>query len=663
MLADSVCRQLGESGLEYGEVKTAFTPRRMIVSVSDVEGTQPDQSKIQRGPAVSASFDSDGQPTKALEGFCKGQAVDPQEVVVEGDYVWVKKTVPGAQTRELLPALFLAAVEEVTFPKTMRWADSNFRFARPIRWILATYDREPVQVKIEHIESSVESRGHRFRSPDTFEARSFDELTTGLRERFVEPLFERRCDMILDQVKSLTGEDQPSNELVEENANLTEWPEALKGQFREEFLELPVPVLKTVMAKHERFFPVPDGNGLTNSFVSVRNGGQEDAVRNGNAWVLNARFNDARFFFEDDKKHTLTDFLDRTVSMTFQDKLGTVRQRCDRLARLANSVALWTGSRQDEAESASQAALFCKADLTTGLVSELDELQGVIGGEYARRDGHTNLVCYAVAHHYQPDHGLHSTTPELKAAVQVHITDQLDKVVGFLGIGFVPTGSSDPYALRKSVTQLIEAVLAWPTPLGGMWTLVQSALEGYRAQGFMLDQDKVSDSLAEILHARYMVMLGARHDVCAAAVLPGEAMFDPRGVRARVDALSQLINDSTFVQTATRPANIVGAARKKGLDVKVGPVREEDLQSDEAVALDRTIRTQSPMAAKCSQAEDVGGVVAALRPLAGPINAFFESTMVMVEDSGVRDARLSMLANCEQLLLTAGDFTKIVIEG
>lgn len=658
-LREGIERRLASAGVDFESSQVLYTPRRLIVSLAGVGAVQPDQDVVQRGPGLAAAFDPSGAPTKALEGFCRGQGVDVKDTVSEDGYVWVKKLVKGKGTAELLTEILPAAVAEIPFSKTMRWANGSFRFARPIRWMLAVFDSHPLSFTIEGVAAGSKSKGHRFRSPSEFEAKTLADLEQGLRERFVEPSFEERKQKIQSQVKSLCGGAEPDPALVEENANLTEWPDALIGEFKPEFSVLPLPVLRTVMAKHERFFPVPDGSGgLKNQFVSIRNGGEEAVVRSGNAWVLNARFNDAQFFFEDDKKLSLTDFLEKTNSMAFQEKLGSIRQRCDRLAALARAVAEYTGGDTKNAETA---GLYAKADLTTGLVSELDELQGVIGGEYARRDGFHEDVCWALATHYDLEKNSSVETNAAQTAVSLLIADQLDRIAGFTGVGLVPTGSSDPYGIRKSATLLIEAALVWPAMAGGYASLLVKAFEGYAAQGFALDTAGATKTLHEVFAARYQSLLGVRHDICEAATLPDEEILDARGTRFRAQVLSRLADDVSFVQSATRPINIVSAAVKKGIDFvsDKGGV----LDSAEGERLAEVVSAQAPEAQAAARVEDVDGVIAALKLLVEPINAFFDNTMVMVDDAAVRNARLRLLAETDRVLRTAGDVSKLVIEG
>ncbi len=662
-LESEIVKRLDAASVPRGASRSLGTPRRLIVGVDDVAAQQPDLPREQRGPAVKAAFDADGKPTKALEGFCRGQGVDPSAVEVEGDYVWVRQTVPGRPTREILAEALEAAVRAVSFDKTMRWAHGRFRFARPIRWMLACFGGELVQVEIEGVSSGLKSRGHRFNHPGEFEARSFEELLVELRARDVEPDPAERERLIREGAhRAATGEPVMSAALVEENVFLGEWPTPLEGEFPAEYLELPEPVLVTVMAKHERFFPVRGADGrLTNRFVSVRNGGQEADVRKGNQWVLNARFNDARFFFEEDKKALLDDFLARTEAMSFQVKLGSVRRRCDRLEHLARSVAEWSGADESEASLAAEAGLYAKADLATGLVSELDELQGQVGAEYARRESRSDAVCAALAGQYGLGPWESPTTAGDRTALRLVMADHLDKLAGYLGLGFAPSGSSDPYGLRRSVTVLIEVAWAWGGRIPGFEPVFEAALAGYAGQGVELDAEKARASLAEVFAGRYESLLAShRYDLVQAACLPG-ALLTPREVLTRLRALEKACADPAFVQTATRPSNILAAAAKNGVDFD-GWDRSR-LGSAEAEALLAAAEAQLPLTRSALAAEDPAGLVGAVLPLVSVVNAFFDATMVMVEDTAVRDARLGALGVARQAFETIGDFTKVVVEG
>lgn len=662
-LGSEITSRLSALGVEPLEVETHGTPRRLVVSVLGLPLKQPDQNVEQRGPAMKAAFDESGQPTKALGGFCRGQGVTPSDVIQENGHVWVRKTVPGLDMRVLLGQVLIESIGALQFKKSMRWGDSKSKFARPVRWILAAFDGSVVPLEFEGVKSGLESHGHRFLGPGPFEAKDLLELERKLLDHKVELRKPVRMRRIRAGIETAHPSVTMSEALIEENAQLTEWPEAHVGSFRPEFLDLPTPVLTTVMAKHERFFPVQVGEKLDNAFVAIRNGGVAEVVSEGNAWVLNARFNDARFFYEEDRKHSLLEFLEKTSGMMFQEKLGSVRQRADRLAKLAREVAVWTGASGSELDFAERAGLLSKADLATGLVSELDELQGVIGGEYARSEGLPDPVCWAIASHYDLTKNLNPSCEGARTAVRLLMADQLDKLAGFMGIGFVPTGSSDPFALRRAATLLIESVWTWPFRLGSVEAVFESALEGYRSQGITVDATKAKSALAEVMGSRYSSLLDDRYDLVAAAMLDGLEVLDPRAVRFRVAVMTKFASMTSFVNAATRPANIVESARKKGIDYSGSEVSSLNLKSELGDELASVLRTQTPLAHLSAQAEDVEGLVVALTPLEKSINAFFDSTMVMVEEVEVRDARLKLLAECESLLRIAGDFTKIVLEG
>lgn len=654
-LRDGIARRLTEAGLPgFSVYDLLYTPRRLIVGFDGLPGEQPPQNVEARGPSVTAAYDAEGNPTKALEGFCRGQGVDPSDAESDGQYVWVRKTLPGQATNVLLSSLVPDAVADIRFAKTMRWANGTFRFARPIRWIVSLFDGEVVPFSVAGVPSGAESRGHRFISPAKFTVTSYAQLVSELVARSVQPCPKKRQDGIRVQLTEFGLDPGSEQNLIDENANLTEWPQALIGEFNSDFLVLPDPVLKTVMAKHERFFPVRGSDGrLINKFVSVRNGGQESDVREGNRWVLNARFNDAKFFYEDDLKHSLDHFLEKTSAMNFHDRLGTIRDRCARLESLVKSVALWSGTGAEDADCLALAGRFAKADLTTGLVSELDELQGVIGGEYALREGMPQLVSSAISDHYRADK-LALDNPGSQAAAIVMLADQIDKLAGFVGTGSVPTGSSDPFGLRRSATQIIEIVWNWPKPLPSLSPMFEKAAALYRHQG--VDISEATAVLQEIFAARYESLLGESKALVDVVTFSD---LDPRATRFRMDTMRQIIQDATFVQTCTRPANIVAAALKKGIGFFDSSTEGARLQSTEGESLRDVVLRQSPVAHKAAQAEDSDGLIAALKPLAEPINAFFDSTMVMVEDDAVRDARLKMLDGCVALLRLAGDFTKV----
>lgn len=649
-LGQEVAKRLEEAGVTFGDVQVLGTPRRLVVGIWDVAAQQPNRSVKQRGPGIKAAYDAEQNPTQALLGFCRGQGVGVEQCRVEGDYVWVEKEIIGLPTGELLKEILPDSIRALTFDKSMRWGVSRMRFARPIRWICAVFDGQVVKFNIESVESSNVSRGHRFRAPEDFPVASFGELVSGLRARFVEPDPEERRKKIESGAKSVcSGAPDVSESLVQENIYLTEWPDALECEFAPVFLELPEPVLVTAMAKHERFFPVRGSDQkLTNKFISIRNGGEEEVVRRGNAWVLNARFNDAKFFHDEDKRSKMSDFLERTGCMTFQEKLGSVRQRADRLSALSEAVCHTLSASQSAL--AKKAGLWAKADLSTGLVGELASLQGIIGAEYARREGFEPEVVAAIATQYD----FSQIPASAPVSLSVFVADQIDKLAGYLGQGLSPSGSSDPFGLRRSCTLLIEA--EWKSEhsldLAG---LLKRAHEQYKGQGVELSMDKILESTGDIFESRYSVLLPeTRYDYIEAALARGVGHdpLDAFGFRQRLALIEELGNDEAFVQTATRPLNIVQAALKKGIAIPED-CHLADLDSEMGIALAKAVVL----------AENDKNLSVALRSLVAPINAFFDSTMVMVEDENIRSARLSLLQKVSNVLRDGGDWTRIVFDG
>jgi glycyl-tRNA synthetase beta chain len=656
-LAESLESGLRDAGIiDSSSVITKMgTPRRLIVGITGIIERQEAKVKEMRGPSLKAAYDADGNPTGALVGFCRGNGIEISSLRKDEQYVWADKPVTGRSALDILSEVVPAAIRSLTFEKTMRWGSGRMRFARPIRWILASLDGQAVNFEVEGVRAGLESRGHRFYNPETFHASDFGDLVLKLRERFVEPDPAVRRQRILDEAPQVAdGEPQLPDSLVEENVFLTEWPTAVAGRFRPEFQVLPDAVLVTAMAKHEKMFPVKTDGKLTNQFVFIRNSGDNETVRRGNEWVLNARFNDAKFFFDEDQKHSLDDFLAKTEHIVFQEKLGTVRARSSRLENLSRGIADIFGLSVEQIETASTAGLYAKADLSTGLVSELASLQGVIGGEYAARAGLSDEVSEAIRTQYDPERASAPTS------VVLIMADQLDKLAGYLGLVLAPTGSSDPFGLRRAVTILIDLAWKWPSRLPDYSSLLTLALTQYGEQGVRLDSDAAQASLGDLFTARYSALLPFRHDILAAAALSGDLseVTAPRNVRVRAGILFNLIGETSLVQACTRPLNIVAAAKKKGISIN-GVLAPRDVESVEGERLFQVLSGNEARLAHAIQEEDSNQITDIVRSLRDPINAFFDSTMIMVDDVKVRDARLSLLQRACSQILAIGDVSRL----
>ena len=662
-LGKAISDRLSEALVQFGSVSIYSTPRRLIVGIDDVADRQPDQQKESRGPMAKSAYDADGKPTKALEGFLRGQGVTLDDDRVENDYVYVTRHIPERMTPEILAELLPEAVRSLTFDKTMRWGSGRMRFARPIRWILAALGGELVPFEIEGVPSGLQSRGHRYKAPAPFEALDLDSLLSELRARSVEPDPTVREATIRSQAVAVAGKiganPTLTDALVEENVHLTEDPTCHVGHFSEGFLELPEPVVITAMAKHERFFPVRrSDNTLVNAFVSVRNSGDEATVRAGNEWVLNARLNDARFFYDEDLGKNLDTFLAKTEAMAFQDKLGTVRQRADRLADLCALIATGTGADDEETGYAAQAGLYAKADLATGLVGELASLQGIVGGYYARREEIAEPVCAAIQSQYDPAQTVHPATTDARTAQRLVLADHLDKLAGFLGIGLAPSGSSDPFALRRAGAVLVEVAWNWDAVVDlTPWFRHASVL--YREQGLAIDDQQAESLLAEVLRSRYELMLDFPHDVVQAALAAGD-LLSPNLVRFRAQSAKALKDDRALVTTLTRPVNIAKAAEQKGQMPDADDFSRLDSPEGE-VLLAATEATSTTL--DQSIGHSIEASVASLKGLESATNKFFDSTMVMAEDPAVKASRLALVRAVRNQVLRVADITQLVFEG
>ncbi len=650
------------------ELKTACTPRRLIVGIDGVLVKRESETISKRGPSKTAAYDADGNATKALEGFCKSVGTSVESVTVEGDYIWAAQVTQEQPTRELLPAILIQAIQSIPFDKTMRWGTGRMRFARPIRWILAVFDRSVVSFQVESVASGSQSQGHRFLCPGGFEANSFGELLDGLRERFVEadPL-KREALIRREAAERSSRRAVLTDSLVDENVFLTEWPRAIEGSFREEFLSLPRTVLVTAMAKHERFFPIEDDGGeITNRFISIMNAGDEGVVRRGNEWVLNARFNDALFFFEEDSRTKLEEFLEKTSRILFQEKLGSVRQRADRIASLSKAIAEHARLSNEQVERCFEAGRLCKADLSTGLVSELPALQGQIGGEYARRENYPDAVYEGIAAHYDPN--LSPTSAGEIVALVVMCADQADRLAGYLGVGETPKGSSDPFALRRAATMLVQAQLGWHAPTGSIHDWIESAAELLREQGSSIDDNAaILERFDAILEGRYEALLGEIRYDARDAVWAANHRQPSRQFLERARAVAELSSEVAFVRTARRPINIVSAAASKAIpfdpEKRLGDVDRSLFDHEAEHSLLAAALAVAPKVDSLAESGNYDPMASTLRELSSPIDTYFDSVMVMSEDESKRRNRLEMLSGVARLFLHLGDFSKIVIEG
>ncbi|MCS6923882.1 MAG: glycine--tRNA ligase subunit beta, partial [Fimbriimonadales bacterium] len=668
---------LRELRLEFGAVRTLGTPRRLIALASAVATRQTPEERIVRGPARRACFDAQGNPTPALIGFARSRGVEPDAVLFQetpqGEYAYVREYDAGQPAVQVLAEGLPKMILSMTFPKTLRWGHRKMRFGRPIRWIVALLGQELIPFELEGIPSGNQSRGHRFLAPEPFVVESPEAFLEQLRAAHVIADPEERAQIITDGAHRLAATlgARPVMEpdLLEENVFLVEYPYLLLGQFPEAFLRLPAPVLVSAMKKHEKFFPVVSAeNALMPNFISVYNNGDPDKVREGNEWVLVARFNDAAFFFDEDRKQPLEAFVPALERMLYQQKLGTVLDKVHRLMHLAERLANALDWDAAQREQLLRAAYLCKADLATQMVMEFPDLQGVIGGEYARLSGEDERVATAIAEHYAPRHA-GDPPPASPLGRALAVLDRIDALVGYVGLGYLPKGSSDPFGLRRAAASVVE-ILQHEPDYPTLAELVQRAHDEYREQRAPLKPlIAVQADLRTLFYSRIEALLeeqGVRYDLIR-ATLGGGWDDSVYGFVRRAHLLQQQAASPEFlplVQTATRPANILAAAEKKGIKA-VASLEQVDgtlFEHETESALYEALSRATPRFEALYYKHDYDAIYQELHALAPAVNALFDGVMVMTDDAPRRQNRLNLLACANRLFLALADFTQVVQE-
>ncbi|MDQ1239704.1 MAG: glycyl-tRNA synthetase beta chain, partial [Thermodesulfobacteriota bacterium] len=532
--------------IDHGPFHTYATPRRIIIHIEKVEAHQQDREIEKTGPSVSSAFDEHGKPTKAAIGFAKSQGVDVTDLVrvstSRGEQLAIRKVELGRPTIEVLSMVIPDIMEKMSFPKTMRWMDLDVRFARPIHWIVAMLHGEVVPFAYGNIQSGKTSRGHRFVGPKHFEVTSFEGLRTSLEVHDVILDPKKRQEKIIQQVMELAGShglrvfDDP--DLLEEINFLVESPHPVMGEFSETFLELPASILITCMKKHQRYFALQDGKGrIANKFIAINNTPVRDlqVSINGHQRVLRARLEDARFYFREDRKTPLFERLEALKGVVFHSKLGTAHEKVQRFTHIAKKISeIMAPDKENQVERAAQ---LCKCDLETGIVYEFPELQGIIGSYYAKKDGELEEVATAIREHYLPAFSGDNLPQGIIGAI-VSIADRIDTIVGCFSVGIVPTGTADPYALRRHALAIIQILIQWDKSLD-LTFLIREALAQlgpYKVR----PNEEITQDVVEFFRTRFINFHTTRNyslDVVEAVVRSG--FDDVVDVRKRVDALSE----------------------------------------------------------------------------------------------------------------------------
>ena len=660
-LKENAAKTFEELRIEYKNIKTLGTPRRSALLVEGLAEQQADLSKENRGPAVNIAFDADGNPTKAAQGFARGQGVKPEELVTKDGYVYALVHEKGGQTVDLLGDTLKGLVDGLNFPNNMHWADLDYKFIRPLRWLVALYGQDVIDFEVANVKSGRTSRGHRFLSEGDFEIANADDYVEACRKVSIIVDQNERCEMIRQQIAEVAaangGQAEVNEDLLEEVLYLVEYPTALCGKFDEKYLALPAEAVITPMRDHQRYFPVLKDGQLLPLFITIRNGGKEhlETVQHGNERVLRARLEDAQFFFDEDRKKTLEQQGEKLKTVVFQDGLGTIYDKALRLEVLAGYIADAIGANEQDKKDAVRAAKLAKADLGPGMVTEFTELQGVMGREYALLDGETKAVAQAIDEHYMPRFAGDSQPASVAGRI-VSLADKIDTIVGTFSRGLIPTGSQDPFALRRQALGIVNMLKEAQYHIS-LSQLVAKSMELLKIADAG-QQAKLQNDVADFMKLRLKNVLadaGIRYDVVDAVFVTVDDIY---GVFLRAQAVNEAVKQDMekTIQAFVRTGNIARKAEDVQAAVETGLLAEQ-VEKD----LYKAYEEAASKVEKEVAAQDYAGAIATLSQLAAPIDAFFDGVMVMDKDEKIKNNRLGLLKLVDNLICQVADFSKIVL--
>ncbi len=658
-LKENAEKAFQENRIAFGSIRTLGTPRRTALIVKDLAEKQEDVSSENRGPSVKIAFDADGNPSKAAQGFARGQGVDPKDLVEKDGYVYAMVHEEGKATAELLQELLKDLICGLSFPNNMRWRDLDFKFIRPLRWIVALLDDEVIPFEVAEVKSGRTSRGHRFLSQGDFTIADADSYEKACEENFIIVDQDKRKAMIREQIeevaKKQNGTAEITEDLLEEVLYLVEYPTALCGKFEDKYLKLPAEAVITPMRDHQRYFPVKAADGsLMPLFITVRNGGSEhlEIVQHGNERVLRARLDDAQFFFDEDRKKRLEEHREKLKTVVFQQGLGTMYEKSERLMELATFIADELGADEKTHKHARRAAELCKADLVTGMVQEFTELQGIMGREYAKLDGECEKVAIAIDEHYMPRFA-GDNQPQSEAGRIVSVADKIDTIVGTFRRGKIPTGSQDPFALRRQALGLVHMMIEAKYTLS-LAKVVAKAMDLYQITDEAA-RTKMQQDVADFMRLRLKnVLEDVRYDVVDAVL---EDVDDLYAVSLRAAAVAKFVASDAAtanIQAFVRAANLAKKSETAAIDEALFTAPEEK-------SLYQAYTSTASAVESLVKGQDYTGAIDALTELSQPIDAFFDGVMVMDKDEKVKNNRLGLLKSIDILINRVADFSKVVL--
>ena len=659
-LSTMVPSLLDDAAIPHGAVKIFSSPRRLIVIAEEIPEATEEKNEVFKGPSAKIAFDTEGNPTKAAQGFARGKGVDPSSLVVEDGYVYARTHTPSVNVASLLSSVLNKIIHGLSWPRSQRWGVQSEYFTRPVRWIVALFGNEVIDFTFAGLVAGRTTYGHRFLAPGPFEVADADSLVDVVRSASVIPSEAEREQVIREGVAKAEAETGFTAVLhpktLVEVINLAEYPTVLVGTFDEEFLKVPEEIIVDAMLVHQRYFPLYDKDGkLTNRFIVVSNGDPAcaETIVDGNERVVRARLYDAKFIYDEDLKQPLESYVDHLGEVVFQEKLGTMLDKTNRIQRLADHLAEDAGLAGQDLSDVERAARLCKADLVTSAVVEFTSVQGVMGSYYAAASGETAQVAQAIEQHYRPRFA-GDEAPDTVVGKIVAIADKLDTVCGLFAVGQGPTGSSDPFALRRSAIGIVAMLSGKDAVEVSLVAAIDAALASYAQQGIEFDTDAVRRDVIEFFITRTKVMMrDAGNSIDAIDAVLSAGIQEPVELINRVSALEAARSEQpeVFEDLAT------AYARANNLcDSKLGTEVNEGLLSEVEQALVRAVCQAESNVASALENNNYAAALSELAALRKPIDLFFENTMVMDEDQALRENRLRLLNSFVAVFANVADF-------
>ncbi|HMA60845.1 MAG TPA: glycine--tRNA ligase subunit beta [Halanaerobiales bacterium] len=664
-MKEKMSELLEENRIEYENIKVYGAPRRIAVEINGLSEFQKQEVNEIKGPPKNIAFDDEGDPTKAATGFAQSQNIEVDELeerdTERGIYLYAVVERERAETKELLKDLYKRLIKEVNLPITMRWSDHDLRFIRPIHWLVSLYNDETIKFELEHLTASNETWGHRFLANKSFEVNSVDEYQEVLKKAKVIVDPQERREIILEEIGTIILEKKLKfkldNQLMDEVVHLVENPSPFLASFDEKYLELPEPVIVTPLKEHQKYFPLWDQNDdLSNRFIVVKEGGKEyiDNVREGNEKVLKARLEDAEFYYQRDIQEDLDQFLEDLNGLILREELGSMYDKTLRNVDLSEKIAANLNFAEDDIEKIKKAARYAKVDLVSQMVREFPELQGVMGSIYAYNNGMSNDVSLAIRDHYLPD-SADSKLPGTELGKIVSLSDKIDTLTGFFGINLIPTGSQDPYGLRRAAIGIFRLIedLNYEVEIE---KLFRYSLEVFNQsqQVLKLEADELLNKIHEFMVDRIQYIFKDRgYDIdIIRTVIFGLPLSIPL-IKKAIRLLDEVKYNKSFQEFLTA-FNRVDSIIK---DIDQKEVKPDLFEKEEEENLYNKYKEISTKVNKNLEQRELKQAYNHLIDIIDPIHDFFEEVRVMAEDERTQKNRLALLYNIQLLMKSLGDFT------